>query len=181
MDSIDTNYKQVKKIILLSATNTVLIGFMGSGKSSVGRLLAKEKNRYFLDTDALIESSEGMSIQTIFDKKGESYFRQLEEDTVAWLQNNANDCVISTGGGMLVHCEGLSKVGKILYLRLPFSKILDRMDTAELEKRPLFKDLKSAEEMYNRRDKVYEKKADVIIDADADIQTVLSRLRDVIS
>jgi shikimate kinase len=154
---------------------------MGSGKSSVGRLLAKEKNSYFLDTDAMIESSEGMSIQKIFDQKGESYFRQLEEKTVEWLNRNANDSVISTGGGMLVHCEGLNEVGKIVYLRLPFSKILERMGPAELEKRPLFKDIKSAESMYSQRDKVYEEKADIIIDADADIQTVLSRLRDAIS
>lgn len=154
---------------------------MGSGKSSVGRLLAKEKNRYFLDTDAMIESREGMSIQKIFDNKGESYFRQLEEDTVAWLKSNANDAVISTGGGMLVHCKGLNEVGKIVYLRLPFLKILERMDTAELQKRPLFKDLKAAELMHSQRDKVYEEKADIIIDADADMQTVLSRLRVAIS
>ncbi len=154
---------------------------MGSGKSTIGRLLANEKNRYFLDTDAMIESAEGISIQNIFDEKGETYFRLLEEETVAWLNSNANDSVISTGGGMLVHCEALKEVGKIIYLKLPFSKILERMDSAELKKRPLFKDLASAKEMYDKRDKVYETKADVIIDADADVQTVLSRLRDVIS
>ena len=181
MGNTNISYKQVRMIILLSATNTILIGFMGSGKSSVGRLLAKEKKRYFLDTDSMIENSEGMCIQKIFDEKGEPYFRQLEDDTVAWLNKNCNDTVISTGGGMLVHCKGLKEVGKIVYLRVPFSKILERMSSVELEKRPLFKDPVSAEEMYNKRDKIYESKADIVVDADADLQIVLSRLRDAIA
>jgi len=154
---------------------------MGSGKSTVGRLLAKEQKQYFLDTDAMIESSEGKSIPAIFDQKGEAYFRQLEEETVSWLKVNVNDTVISTGGGMLVHCEGVKEIGKLVYLRVPFSTILQRMGREELNKRPLFQNPKTAEQTYNERDKVYESKADVTIDADADIKTVLSRLRDAIS
>lgn len=150
---------------------------MGSGKSSVGRLLAKEKKSYFLDTDAMIESAEGKSIQKLFDDNGEEYFRQLEKETVIWLKNNVKEAVISTGGGMLVYCEELKEVGTIVYLRVPFETILSRMTSQELEKRPLFKDIQKAEVMYAERNSFYEKKADIIIDADADIQTVLSRVR----
>lgn len=154
---------------------------MGSGKSSVGKLLAKQENRSFMDTDAMIENNEGLRIQEIFDQKGESYFRRLENESVTWLKDNVQNAVISTGGGMLVHCDGLKDVGLIVYLRVPFSTILQRMSKDELEKRPLFKDIKTAEALYDERDKVYERKADVIVDADTDINTVLTRLLDAIT
>lgn len=167
----------MKKITRLSAINIVLIGFMGSGKSSIGRLLAKEKKSYFLDTDAMIESAEGKSIQDLFEEKGEEYFRQLEKETVLWLRNNVKEAVISTGGGMLVYCEELKEVGQIVYLQVPFKTILSRMTPEELEKRPLFKDIQKAEAMYNERNEFYEKRADLIIDADTGLNTVLSRVR----
>ena len=167
----------MKKITRLSAINIVLIGFMGSGKSSIGRLLAKEKKSYFLDTDAMIESAEGKSIQDLFEEKGEEYFRQLEKETVLWIRNNVKEAVISTGGGMLVYCEELKEVGQIVYLQVPFKTILSRMTPEELEKRPLFKDIQKAEAMYNERNEFYEKRADLIIDADTGLNTVLSRVR----
>ncbi len=171
----------MRKIILLSVTNIVLIGFMGSGKSSIGRLLAKEKRSYFLDTDSMIESAEGKSIQDIFDEMGEEYFRNLEKETVSWLKNNVKDAVISTGGGMLVYCEELQDIGKIVYLQVPFKTILSRMSKEELVKRPLFKDIKKAEELYKERNEIYKKRADLVIDADTDLQSVLSRLRSVVA
>jgi len=166
----------MRKIIRLSATNIVLIGFMGSGKSSIGRLLAKEIKSYFLDTDAMIESAEGKSVQDIFASSGESYFRFLEQKTVLWLKDNVKKAVVSTGGGTLVHCEELGDVGKIIYLKVPFETILSRLNTQELEKRPLFKDVRKAKIMYDERNTVYEKRADIIIEADSDIDTVLSRV-----
>lgn len=181
MGNISTNWNLLRKIIRLSVTNIVLIGFMGSGKSSIGRVLAKEKKSYFLDTDAMIESAEGKTIQALFDEEGEAYFRELEKQTVHWLHKNVQDAVISTGGGMLVYCEELKEVGKIVYLKVPFKTILSRMTPRELEKRPLFKDLSKAEEMYRERNTIYEQRADTIIDADAEIETVLSRVRAAIS
>ena len=165
----------------MSVSNIVLIGFMGSGKSTIGRLLAKENDGYFLDTDSMIESLEGQSIAEIFRNQGEAYFRALENETVHWLKDNVNNVIISTGGGMLVYCEELKEVGKIVYLDLPFETIISRMDARELDKRPLFKDVKEAEKTYNERDRVYRQKADIIIDASSDIKTVLTRLRDAIA
>jgi shikimate kinase len=150
---------------------------MGSGKSTVGRLLAKEKEAYFLDTDSMIESLEGKSIAEIFNESGEAYFRSLENETVHWLKNNVTNAIISTGGGMLVYCEELKEVGKVIYLDVPFETILSRMNAKELEKRPLFKDAVEAEKIYNQRDAVYRQRADIIIDASNDMQTVLSMLR----
>ena len=154
---------------------------MGSGKSSVGKALAKQSDYYFLDTDAMIESSEGKRIDTIFSENGEEYFRKLEEDTVEWLRSNVDQAVISTGGGMLVYCEALQDVGKIVYLRVPFDTIMSRMNPDELAKRPLFKDAQKAEAMYKERDAIYEKRADLIIDADSSFEEVLSRLSAAVS
>lgn len=176
MDSINTNFKLMQKNIYLSATNIILIGFMGSGKSSAGRLLAKKMNKQFLDTDAMIESSEGISIPEIFSMKGEAYFRQKEAETVSWLNKNCKNAEISTGGGMLVHCPSLADVGKIVYLHVPFKTILERMSKDELEKRPLFKDPIAAEMMYKERDEVYERKSNHIIDASVDLENVVSKL-----
>ena len=158
------------------STRVVLIGFMGSGKSSVGRLLAKENKTLFLDTDAMIESSEGMTVSEIFSEKGEMYFRTLENDTVAWLKANVNTAVISAGGGMLVYCKALKEVGTIVYLKVPFKTILSRMTPAELEKRPLFKSPKEAEVIYNERNAIYEEQADIVINADDTIDNVLNAL-----
>jgi shikimate kinase len=149
---------------------------MGSGKSSVGRLLAKERGLYFLDTDSMIESLEGKDVTKIFADEGENYFRLLELKTVQWLRNSVKDAVISTGGGMIAHCEGLKEAGKIIYLNLPFEAILSRLDAFELAKRPLFSDMKKAEQMYKERHTIYSDKADIIIDADADMQRVLTRV-----
>jgi len=150
---------------------------MGSGKSTIGRLLAKENEAYFLDTDSMIESLEGKSIVDIFHDSGEAYFRALENETVHWLKNNVQNAIISAGGGMLVYCEELKKVGKIIYLDVPFEVIRSRMNSKELDKRPLFKDAIEAEKIYNERDSVYREKADIVLDANNDIQTVLTRLR----
>ncbi|MBE0498700.1 MAG: shikimate kinase [Campylobacterales bacterium] len=160
----------------MSAANLVLIGFMGSGKSSAGRLLAKARGLYFLDTDSMIESLEGKDISKIFADEGEEHFRLLELKTVQWLKNSVKNAVISTGGGMVTHCEGLKEVGRIIYLNLPFEAILSRLDAFELAKRPLFSDVKKAEQMYRERHAIYTKKADIIIDAEADIQSVLTRV-----
>ena len=161
----------------MSVSNIVLIGFMGSGKSSIGRLLAKESEAYFLDTDSMIESLEGKSIADIFAESGEAYFRGLENETVHWLKNNVQNATISVGGGMLVYCEELKEVGRVIYLDVPFETILLRMSSKEQQKRPLFKDTMEAEKIYNERNTVYRQKADIIIDASSDMQTVLSRLR----
>jgi len=150
---------------------------MGSGKSSVGRLLAKEQKTFFLDTDAMIESSEGQSISQIFSEKGENYFRSLENQTVSWLKENVNKAIISAGGGMLVYCEALKDVGTIVYLKVPFETILLRMSPAELEKRPLFKNVEEARKTYDERNTIYEAQADIIINADDTLENILEALK----
>lgn len=149
---------------------------MGCGKSSAGKALAKSRDYYFLDTDALIESSEGKSIDAIFKSEGEEYFRGLEQECVTWLKRNVSQAIVSTGGGMLVYCEDLKEVGKIIYLKVPFEVICSRMSKEELSKRPLFQDMQKAKKMYEERDVVYTEKADLIIDANTNLEEVLLKL-----
>jgi len=154
---------------------------MGSGKSSIGKALAKESSFYFLDTDSMIESAEGKSIDCIFKDASEAYFRSLEEDTVRWLKTNVSEAIISTGGGMLVYCEELQEVGKIVYLKVPFESIMSRMSDTELAKRPLFQNRAKAEELYKQRDSIYENRADVIINADTNFEDVLRLVKKALS
>ena len=79
-----------------------LIGFMGSGKSTVGRELARRLAYSLLDTDEVIETKAEMSIPEIFKKHGEKYFRQLEEEVLAEIIENNEDLVIATGGGIVL-------------------------------------------------------------------------------
>ena len=86
---------------MLPRENIVLVGFMGSGKSTVGRLVAKRLRFRFLDTDQLIVNRAGMPITEIFAQRGEEHFRDLETAALESLEN-LRQCVISTGGGAVV-------------------------------------------------------------------------------
>ncbi len=90
-------------------SNLVLIGFMGSGKSTVGKLLAKVLEMKFVDTDAEIEKEQGQSVQDIFSKEGETYFRNLEKEMCIKL-SKANNTVISTGGGIILNKENIDNL-----------------------------------------------------------------------
>lgn len=154
-------------------SNIVLIGFMGSGKSSVGRALAKQKNMYFIDTDALIESFEGQKIRDIFAEKGENYFRELEKNCFEWLSNNVSSAVISTGGGMPTVIDDFSKLGKTIYLKVDFETLLGRLKAEEFDKRPLFQDIEFARKIFESREPIYTAKASLIIDANVKFEDVL--------
>ena len=89
---------------MISNKNLVFLGMMGSGKSSIGNLVSKKLDLHFVDIDNLIIESEGMTISEIFEKKGESYFRNLEEKiTLKCLKKIKN--VISLGGGGFINTK----------------------------------------------------------------------------
>jgi shikimate kinase len=98
--------------------NVILVGFMGAGKSSVGRLLARRMGRCFVETDDMITAREGRSIPEIFADRGEAYFRALEEETVRLLALKSGD-VIATGGGLFCRegrPEALRALGTVVWL-----------------------------------------------------------------
>ena len=117
--------------------NIVLTGFMATGKTTVGTLLAKKLGRRFIDTDALIAEHEQKTIPEIFLENGEKYFRQIESEIIAEVSNLSN-CVISTGGGAVLikkNIDNLRKNGVIVNLNASPQVIAER--TNQDNQRPL--------------------------------------------
>jgi shikimate kinase len=118
-------------------TNVVLIGFMGTGKSTVGKLVAHRLGFQFVDNDSIIVERAGMEITEIFAKFGEATFRNYETRALESLEH-LNRCVVSTGGGAVLR-EGnralLQKIGLVVLLTAREEIIYDRV--ARNTKRPL--------------------------------------------
>jgi shikimate kinase len=120
--------------------NLVLIGMPGVGKSSVGVLLAKATSRDFLDTDVLIQSREGRSLQAIMDAEGPAAFIRLEERYL--LEIDRGGCVIATGGSAVYSPAAMSHLaarGRVIYLWLPLDVLAERitnMGTRGIVKEP---------------------------------------------
>ena len=148
--------------------NVILIGFMGVGKGSVAREVAKNSKYMTIDTDDLIESMENRRIKSIFEDEGEAYFRKLEKNVAKWLECSVKNTLISTGGGFYKQ-NNLKKIGVVVLLDSPFDAIIKRIKehpnaAKKLKKRPLLADLKKAKELYNERRPEYLALADIIID-----------------
>ncbi len=108
--------------------NVILVGFMGAGKSSVGRILARRLGRCFVETDEMITASEGRPIPEIFAEKGEAHFRALEDRVVRLLALKQGD-VIATGGGLPCdegRLEALRATGTIVWLAGDFAALYER-------------------------------------------------------
>ena len=144
--------------------NILLTGFMGAGKTTVGRKLAKRLGYFFIDTDQEIEKEQGCSINDIFKYGGESYFRNMETDLLKSLQSRENS-VLATGGGMIMRTlnrELMQSLGKRVYLKVSFEEIFRRM--RQDKKRPLFQqDEEKIREILEERIPIYEQ-AECIID-----------------
>lgn len=109
--------------------NVVLVGFMGTGKSAVGRIVAKRMGREFVDLDEEIVKGNGMSINEIFEKYGEGRFRDLESKKIGEFSSK-EDLVIGTGGGALIrkeNVENLKKNGVLICLTASPREILRRV------------------------------------------------------
>lgn len=153
---------------------------MGSGKSTIGRVLAKKLNTYFIDTDNLIENFENRSIKEIFEKEGEEVFRQKEKECFEWIKKDVRNTIISVGGGFPVFVPEIKEAGVVIYLKVEFEEIVKRLSREEIDKRPLFQNLKSAKELFDKRDLIYSQLADIIIrneNLDETIKTILKELK----
>jgi shikimate kinase len=148
--------------------NIALIGFMGTGKSSVGRILATQLGFDFIDTDALIEERTGKSVADIFAQNGEAAFRQLERDLLKELSGR-QEMVISTGGGLAASVENLSSLKEtalVVCLWATPESIWERVRNQN--HRPLLKDpdpLAKIRKLLAAREPFY-RQADVLINTD---------------
>lgn len=129
----------------------VLIGYMGSGKTSVGEILAEELEIPFRDLDVEIEKAEERSIPKIFKDKGEIYFRKAENRILKAVLSEPENFVLATGGGTPCYADSLSLMldaedTLTVYLKTPLSILCDRL-FLEKDQRPLLAHLGSMEEM----------------------------------
>ena len=147
-------------ILMKLNKNLILVGMMASGKSTIGRLLAKKLNLKFFDTDFIIEKKTKMRIFEIFEKKGESVFRNLEKKITLNLINK-NNCVISFGGGAFIN-EIIRKAAKkkntTIWLNWDLETLIDRIKKNN-NKRPVASNLSNNElkDLLINRSKIYSK------------------------
>jgi len=151
--------------------NIVLVGFMATGKTTLGKLLATMLGFDFIDTDQLIEKIEGQTISSIFSLNGESYFREKESEILDLFKTSKNK-VISTGGGIITlenNRKKLRNIGKVVYLESSPQWILTNLGRSNTI-RPLLKNEKDPinkiNELLNNRKKYYEDVAEFKISVD---------------
>ena len=146
--------------------NIVLCGFMGSGKTVVGRELAKIMGAKFVDTDELIEKEQGVAIKAIFAAHGEDYFRDLEYEMCKKVAK-MKGAVVSTGGGAMTferNVEAIKQGSKVVFLDASFDVICDRIGNSTT--RPLFQDREKAKRLYDERKDKYLAAADYVVNGD---------------
>lgn len=150
--------------------NIILIGMRGSGKSTVGKLLAKKTQREFFDLDKLLSEYSGMSISELVHMYGWEYFRDKEtEITEEYAQKE--DAIIATGGGVILrkkNTDALGKKGRFVFLKTSIETILNRIgydkNRPALTNKKTFKE--ELEDVWNERKVLYEAAANVTIETD---------------
>ncbi len=176
--------------IIDEAKNIVLIGLMGSGKSAIGRTIAKRLGRRFIDTDRYIERKTGKTITEVFNEEGEGKFRLLEKETIKKISQYVG-IVIATGGGTIKDLENfryLKESGWIIALYASPATLYKRIEGKRI--RPLLlnegEPIKKLEEIFNERKGMYaqadfqinteEKEIDQIVDEVINLLNTNSRI-----
>lgn len=153
---------------MASGRNIILTGMMGSGKSTIGRILAERLGWLYVDTDSLITLEAEKEITELFATKGEAYFRRLEKEALlAALKGDRQ--VIATGGGAVLdqnNRKAMRKNGRVIYLRTGIEELLNRLGRGE--DRPLLNGFEIRERLTRllaEREEFY-RQAEIIIDTD---------------
>ncbi|NUM51783.1 MAG: shikimate kinase [Flavobacteriales bacterium] len=163
--------------------NIFLVGFMGSGKTSIGSLLAQKLNYNFIDTDEEIEKQSKLSITDLFKEKGEQFFREREKEVLQQILVNESTTVIATGGGMPCFYENMEKMlreGVVIYLKCSPEEIAKRVLVKN--SRPLLNAkgnmLGHIQEMLSVRENIYSKAHFTTDVSDRQTQEVLNNIYD---
>ena len=156
------------KIRVMNFSETIfLVGMMGSGKTTIGRQLARTLGRRFIDCDQELERRTGVSIRVIFDIEGEAGFRKRERQLILELADEPG-LVIATGGGAVLAAENracMTRRGLVIYLAVPLNSLWERVRNDG--RRPLLDvddPRKRIEELYASRAPLYQEVADIVVE-----------------
>jgi shikimate kinase len=161
----------------VKADKLYLVGFMGAGKSTVARSLARRIGWRFDDIDERIEARERRPVSTIFAQSGEAYFRQLERQMLYELLPERN-IVIATGGGTFVDPENRGAMltdGAVVWLDLPLTRVIERVPVDG--RRPLAADRTQMEQLFAQRQLAYSQ-AHLRVDASRPVDEIVERVLD---
>jgi len=145
--------------------NIYLCGFMGCGKSHIGKMLAEKTGFTFLDLDSYIEEKEGMTIPEIFHKLGEPHFRSLEEK---YIREMPDKSVVATGGGAVINpvtAETARNAGKLIFLDVDFERCYKRIE-GDTHRPLVMKNTKEGlKELFDKRREIYIRHSELSVDA----------------
>ncbi len=167
----------------------VLVGYMASGKTSVGKLLAKELEHKFIDLDEYIEVQQEQSIKTIFSEKGEIYFRKVEHKMLKKVLDENDSMILSTGGGTPCYAGNMDVILKnsehSIYLQLTVPELVERI-RREKEQRPLVQKIADEElpefigkHLFERR-QFYSQAMHIIDCNDKPLEAVVSAIKELL-
>ncbi len=156
----------------MTIKNISLVGFMGSGKSTIGKILARKMGFFFVDTDKIIEYITGKKIKQIFIENGEPYFRNVESDVIKKLYENNQNCVFACGGGAFLNSKNIDVIRKnslVLFLDINAEEAYKRLRKSK--NRPLLKttgDFRlKIEQLLKSRLKTYCENSDIRLKVDS--------------
>lgn len=167
----------------------VLLGYMGSGKSTVGKQLAKELNLKFYDLDSLIETHQKMMVRDIFEEHGEIFFRKLESQVLQNTLKTKNEMILALGGGTPCYANNMELLKRpgvtSIYLRLSVSELVERL-FLERESRPLIKNIPEAElpefigkHLFERN--MFYNQSDFVVDCNSkEVATVVEEIKNLL-
>lgn len=162
--------------------NVVLIGMPGSGKSTIGVVLAKILGYEFLDSDLVIQKREKKRLSQIIEEQGSEGFLQIENEVNASL--NPTDTVIATGGSAVYGAEAmehLQKIGTVIYLRLDYQRLKKRLGNLK-NRGVVLKEGQTFLDLYKERIPLYERYAHIIIDEKKkDIQEIALEIQEILT
>lgn len=168
--------------MITKKSHIVLVGFMGCGKTTIGKMLAEALNRPYVDTDNEIIIAEKMSVSEIFDLKGEKYFRNIESEILQEVLMSKIPAVISTGGGAPCHLNGIDYIHQgsySFYLKVGRDVLLERIfgdKTRPLVKEKTKQELKEFIRLSLREREMYYKKANKTIMANDLPEKIVKRI-----
>lgn len=158
-----------------------LIGMMGCGKTTIGRELSKHLSIKFIDLDESVESEECLSIQRIFQTKGEDYFRELESELLKKSIEKEKNCVVACGGGLPIYNKNLEvclKNGKVIYLKASSKVLYQRIKIDD--SRPLKKEFSDFDALFKARNPIYSL-AHHTVDASKSVEKICQEILDILS